>query len=60
MDDVSQLEAGSSLPSMDDPTFLAERRRVRDTIEALTEQMQKLDEEFIRRASLAWTAGDAA
>lgn len=59
MDDVSQLEAGSSLQSMDDPTFLAERGRVRDTIEALTEQMQKLDEEFIRRASLAWTGGDA-
>jgi hypothetical protein len=33
-----------------DPDFLAERGRVRETIEALTERLARLDEEFIRRA----------
>lgn len=45
---------------MNDPDFLAERRRVRETIETLTERMASLDEEFIRRASLSWTGGGSA
>ena len=42
------------LSAMDDPDFLAERRRVRETIEALTERLATLDEEFIRRAAAKW------
>jgi hypothetical protein len=49
--------------AMSDPDFLAERRRVREELEhtpehelspELTARYQKLDEEFLRRASLAW------
>lgn len=40
--------------AMDDPTFLAERKCVREAIEELTERMAKLDTEFIRRAGIAW------
>jgi hypothetical protein len=39
---------------MSDPDFLAERARVREAIEALTERLAELNEEFINRASLAW------
>jgi hypothetical protein len=42
--------------SMDDPTFLAERKRVREAIEELTERTAKLDNEFIRRAGIAWVS----
>jgi hypothetical protein len=41
---------------MDDPTFLTERRRVREAIEGLTERMAKLDSEFDRRARIAWAS----
>jgi hypothetical protein len=44
-DDFSQL---------DDPGFLAERTRVRETIQALTERYQKLNDEFDRRAGIKW------
>lgn len=44
----------ASLAALDDPAFLAERRRVREAIETLQERYQALEEEFIRRASLAW------
>lgn len=40
--------------ALSDPDFLAERKRVRDTIEALTERLAKLDDEFDRRASASW------
>lgn len=40
---------------MSDPDFLAERTRVRETIEALTERLAELDGEFINRARAAWT-----
>jgi hypothetical protein len=40
--------------ALSDPDFLAERKRVRETIEALTERLAKLDDEFDRRASAAW------
>jgi hypothetical protein len=48
---------------LDDPAFLAERRRVREELEytpeheaspELTARYQKLNDEFLRRASLAW------
>lgn len=39
---------------MNDPDFLAERKRVRETIEELTERLARLDDEFIRRAGAKW------
>ena len=51
------------LSKLDDPAFLTERRRVRALLEhtpegevppGLTERIRELDEEFIRRARLAW------
>lgn len=54
-DDLSQL---------DDLAFLAERRRVRDELEhtpesqataELTARLQQLNDEFLRRARIAWT-----
>ena len=51
-DDFSQL---------DDPEFLAERRRVREALEhqpeaapELTARYQRLNEEFLSRARIAW------
>ena len=46
--------------SMNDPDFLTARKRTRETIEALQERYQALDEEFDRRAAAKWAAGDAA
>jgi hypothetical protein len=52
--------------AMSDPDFLAERRRVREELEhtpqhevsaELAIRYRQLDEEFLRRASLAWTRG---
>jgi hypothetical protein len=46
---------------LDDPEFLAERKRVREALEhqpeasaELTARYQRLDEEFLRRARIAW------
>jgi hypothetical protein len=44
--------------AMDDPDFLAEYKRVRDTIEALADRMRKLTEEFDRRAAAQWADDD--
>jgi hypothetical protein len=44
------------LSQLDDPAFLTERRRVRETIEALQARMEKLNEEFDRRAAAKWKA----
>ena len=50
--------------AMSDPDFLALRRRMREELEhapgrevgpELAARCQELDEEFLRRASLAWT-----
>jgi hypothetical protein len=40
---------------LSDPDFLAERARVRDTIEALRWRLAELDDEFVKRARAAWT-----
>jgi hypothetical protein len=49
--------------TLDDPEFLAERRRVREALEhtpdhevapELAARFERLDEEFIRRARAAW------
>jgi hypothetical protein len=46
---------------LDDPAFLAERKRVREALEyapeanaELTGRYVKLNEEFLRRARVAW------
>jgi hypothetical protein len=62
--DASVIDATEpQLSELDDPAFLAERRRVRRMLEhipehevtpKLSERMRELDEEFIRRARLAW------
>ncbi len=41
---------------LDDPAFLAERARVREAIQALTERYEALTAEFDRRASAQWKA----
>ncbi len=52
------------ITTMDDPQFLDERRRVRDELDhlpadevsdSLTSRYQKLNEEFLRRARIAWS-----
>jgi hypothetical protein len=49
--------------AMNDPDFLAERRRVREALEyapeqevrsALADRFWELNEEFLRRARIAW------
>jgi hypothetical protein len=49
---------------LDDPAFLTERRRMRDELEhapehavspEMTARYQAMNEEFLRRARLAWT-----
>jgi len=49
---------------LDDPAFIAERKRVREELERepenqanveLIARFQKLNEEFLRRARIAWT-----
>jgi hypothetical protein len=43
------------LAKMTDPEFLAERARVRVQLGyELTERHRRLDEEFLRRARIAW------
>jgi hypothetical protein len=50
------VEAGTrdEFTAMSDPDFLEERRRVRETLEALTERYRLLNIEFDRRAGVAW------
>lgn len=63
MDARAPGPAGTDYTELDDPAFLSERRRVRTLLEGtpgrevtpeLTERMRELDEEFLRRARLAW------
>ena len=55
-----QMSDSDDIRAMSDPDFLAERTRVRETIEALQDRDRLLTEEFDRRARIAWTNGDAA
>jgi hypothetical protein len=54
-------EEQQDLSALDDPEFLAERRRVREELEStpdasdeLSARSAALDDEFIRRARAAW------
>lgn len=40
--------------SMNDPDFLAERQRVRETIDALQDRYRRINAEFDRRAAAVW------
>jgi len=40
--------------AMSDPDFLAERGRVRETLEALTERYRLINIEFNQRAGISW------
>ncbi|MGA2761600.1 MAG: hypothetical protein ABSF08_14930 [Candidatus Cybelea sp.] len=56
------MTSDPDLTRMTDPEFLAERARVRTQLEytpsaELTDCYQRLTEEFIRRARIAWTGG---
>jgi hypothetical protein len=51
---------------LDDPEFLAERRRVRDALDStqdsaaspgLTARLEAMNEEFLRRARASWGGG---
>jgi len=57
------MDDAEDFTRLDDPAFLAERRRVRGLIERtpadeqspeLTGRYQRLNDEFLRRASAAW------
>jgi hypothetical protein len=55
------MTGDEDLTRLDDPAFLAERRRVREELERtptaneeLAARYQRLDDEFIRRARAAW------
>lgn len=63
MDRSTPGAPGPELSELGDPAFLAERRRVRSLLEqvpareaepGLAEWMRELDEEFLRRARIAW------
>lgn len=58
------MTSDEDFTQLDDPAFLAERRRVREELEhapaqeaspELTARFQQLNDEFLRRASIAWT-----
>jgi hypothetical protein len=48
------MNASDEFTAMSDPDFLAERKRVREAIEALSERYEKMTEEFDRRAGARW------
>ena len=52
------MGGSDNLTAMSDPDFLAEYGRVRDALEALTERMRKLTEEFDRRAGAKWATAN--
>lgn len=47
------MNDSNSIAAMNDPEFLAERRRVREELQVLSERYQELNEEFDRRAQTA-------
>jgi hypothetical protein len=59
------MDDDTDLTLLGDPEFLAERRRVREELEhqpeasaELSARYQVLNEEFLRRARIAWTGSD--
>jgi hypothetical protein len=67
MDASTPAAPEPELSELDDPAFLALRRRTREELEhapdhevppGLAERVRELDEEFLRRARLAWQHAD--
>jgi hypothetical protein len=50
------MSDNADLTTMNDPEFLAEYGRVRENLEALTERMRSLTNEFDRRAASKWAS----
>jgi hypothetical protein len=55
-------DSDDDFTKLDDPQFLAERRRVRDALDSaaspdLSARLEALDEEFLRRARTSWGGG---
>jgi len=50
------MSDSDDLTAMNDPDFLAEYGRARDALEAMTDRMRKLTEEFDRRAGAKWAS----
>jgi hypothetical protein len=57
-------ESDEDFSQLDDPAFIAERRRAREELEhtpehevsaILKDRYKRLNDEFLRRARLAWT-----
>ena len=62
----NEMTTDEDFTKMTDADFLAERRRVREVLEHTPEhsvslemkhRFQRLDEEFLRRAQIAWAGG---
>ena len=56
------MDNDTEFTTLGDPEFLAERRRVREELEdrptvELTTRYERLSEEFLRRARIAWGGG---
>ncbi len=59
------MDDDADLMQLDDPAFLAERRRVREEMERRPEagaelavRYEVLNQEFLRRAQILWTGGE--
>jgi hypothetical protein len=52
------MSESDDITAMDDPDFLAEYGRVRDTLEALSDRMRNLTREFDRRAGAKWASAN--
>lgn len=50
------MSDSDNLTAMSDPDFLAEYRRARESLEALTDRMRDLTSEFDRRAGAKWAS----
>jgi hypothetical protein len=48
------MSDSNQFAGMSDPDFLAERKRVREALEALSERYRLINIEFDRRAGTAW------
>jgi hypothetical protein len=49
------MSASDEFAVMSDPDFLIGRKRVRETLEALSERYRVINAEFDRRAGAGWT-----
>lgn len=54
------MSDSDDLTAMNDPDFLAEYRRARETLEAAADRMRQLSEELDRRATAKWTTASQA